>query len=69
MEKKRILISIILLLPPSTKLREGNVFTSVILFTGVQGRGLCPGGYLSRGSLSLYGKERTIRILLERFLV
>ena len=52
-------------LPPTTKLRQGNVFTpSVILFTGVSvlacttahmtGGGLCPGESLSR-RISVWG--------------
>ena len=61
---------------PQTKLREGNVFTSGGGLSVQDGslcpRSLCPGGSLSGGLCQgdpLYGKERTVRILLECFLV
>ena len=48
------------LLPPATKLREGNVFTPVC--DSVHGRGVCPGG-LCQGDPPPYGNVRAVRIL------
>ena len=65
-----------MLLPPANEVCKGYVFTGVCLSTGggglcPEGR-LCPGGSLSRGSLSKGGlcqHVRAVRILLECILV
>ena len=59
-------------LPPANEVCEGNVFTGVCLSTRKGGGSLSRAAGLGRGLCQgdpPYGKERAVRILLERILV